>query len=126
MKRKKQYAGANNPLYHVTGQWPNNMHVNIMKPTRNPIGIYIREKAFEMQEFEYNENDIIYMFSDGITDQFGGGKGRKLTAKKFREIILNSKTNDMEAQKQFIDNELKIWKQDEDQVDDILVMGIKL
>ena len=69
---------------------------------------------------------MIYLFSDGYPDQFGGKKGKKFMVNQFRQLLLSIHKKPMEEQKRLLDKTLEDWKGAEDQVDDILVMGVKI
>ena len=72
------------------------------------------------------QGDSIYLFSDGYVDQFGGDLGKKFMTKKFRELLLSVQHLSMNEQKEYLLNTLIKWKGKHDQVDDILVIGIKI
>jgi len=72
------------------------------------------------------EGDTLYMFSDGYTDQFGGEKGKKLTSKRFKELLLEIKHLAMVDQAKHLENFIDTWKQKEEQLDDILVLGVRI
>lgn len=91
-----------------------------------PIGIYRKEHPFTNHEIDVRNGDIIYMFSDGYQDQFGGPEGRKFLAKNFRKLLLEVHELPLEQQRKEIDITIKNWMKDEEQVDDILVVGLKL
>jgi serine phosphatase RsbU (regulator of sigma subunit) len=116
-----KYSGANNPLYVIREN-------NLMeyKSTRNPIGIYINEKQFEIQQIKLEKDDKLYLFSDGFVDQFGGEKGAKLKSKKFKELLIQINNKSMDDQKIFLEKALNEWKGKYEQVDDILVLGLKI
>ena len=117
-----QYSGANNPIFAVI-----NGEFEEFKPVKNPIGIYLKEKEFENHLINISKGDIIYMFTDGICDQFGGDKGRKYRIGSFRKLINDIHKNDLETQKQIIQHEFETWKQfAEHQTDDVTVLGFKL
>ena len=78
---KLRFAGANNPMYLIR-----NGELTEYKPVKNPIGSYVFVRPFETAEADVQPGDWIYMFSDGYSDQFGG-ENRKLTYKKFRELL---------------------------------------
>ncbi len=118
---KAKYSGAYNPLYIVR-----NNEIIEYKATRNPIGIYLKEKHFETQSIQLEKDDSIYLFSDGFVDQFGGEKGGKFKSKRFKKILLENTNNSMTEQKQNFENTLTNWQGDFEQVDDILFMGIKI
>ena len=118
---KLQFSGANNPLYIVR-----NKELIVIKPTRNPIGIYLKEKPFKNEEFDMQKGDLLYMFSDGYADQFGGEKGMKLKSNNFKKLLLSVSENPISKQKQILDSEFEKWRGEHEQIDDVLVMGIKI
>lgn len=121
-----QFSGANNPLYRIYTNNDRQKELKVYKPTKNPIGLYLREKEFKETVFRYSENELLYLFSDGIIDQFGGEKGRKFMAKNFKNLLLKISHEDMKTQMKTINNTIANWRKGFEQVDDILVMGIKL
>ena len=72
------------------------------------------------------EGDTIYMFSDGYTDQFGGEKGKKFTSKRFKELLLEIRHLNMSDQAKHLEAFIDTWKQKEEQLDDILVLGVRI
>lgn len=135
------FAGANNPLYLCTNKInnisSNNKKIKIftgeknnylieIKPDRMPIGIYTHEHVFSCSNIKFNKNDTIYMFSDGYIDQFGGKKNQKFMSKNFKQLILNNSNFSLLKQKNILENTLKNWQGNNEQIDDILVVGIKL
>ena len=121
--REAQFAGANNPAYMVRqGQ------LIELKPVKNPIGIYFRQKPFEKIDFTISQEDIIYMFSDGYADQFNGKTGRKLTKKRFKEILLklNHDQIPLKDQGKVLKEIILDWRGDARQVDDIMVIGVRI
>jgi sigma-B regulation protein RsbU (phosphoserine phosphatase) len=113
-------AGANNSLVLISDG-----EVNVIKADRMPIGIYRKEHPFTNHEIQVKKGDILYMFSDGYPDQFGGPNGRKFLAKNFRNLLHEVHVAPIKEQRDLIDKRLKQWMQGEEQVDDILVVGIK-
>jgi len=107
-----------------------------IKPDRMPISISVRkEKDFSNNVIKILKGDALYMFSDGFADQFGGKDCRKYYSKYFKELLLRIQNNTMEMQKELIECALIDWmafpnlKNDGksyDQIDDILVIGIKI
>ncbi len=92
-----------------------------------PIGIHIKmDSDFTNHTINYNTGDSFYLFSDGYVDQFGGEKGRKLKSKNFQELILNINSKSMVEQKQVLGNFLTKWRGDLEQLDDIIVIGLRL
>ncbi len=83
-------------------------------------------KEFEQHEIDYNSNDIIYLCSDGFQDQLGGNQRKKFLTINFRALLQNIFLLSLERQKELLINAFKSWKGDNDQTDDILVIGLKL
>ncbi len=125
-KNELQYAGAYNSMYMISKR---NTEKEIIKISadRMPIGIHIKmDKEFTNHIIQYNKGDVIYMFSDGYMDQFGGDNGRKLKSKRFQELLLAVHEKPMAEQKEMLDQFLAKWKGEREQLDDILIIGIKL
>lgn len=120
--QKLEYAGANNPLYHIRGE-----ELTAIKADRMPIGYHRRANvSFQNHVIELEENDSVYLFSDGFIDQFGGEDGRKFLSKNFKKLILENIHHPMVDQKNILENKFESWKGERKQLDDILVMGFKL
>jgi serine phosphatase RsbU (regulator of sigma subunit) len=117
------FSGANNPLYYI-----HNGELEIIKGNRFPVGAYIDEELqeFTNHRFKYIEGDIIYLFSDGYADQFGGEYGKKYMSKNFKNLIMSIYSKPMQIQKEILEEEFVRWKGDEEQIDDVLVIGIRL
>lgn len=97
-----------------------------IKADKMPIGVYHREKdTFTNHIVQLFENDLLYMFSDGFVDQFGGDRGRKFMTKQFKELLLDIYNKPLDVQKQILEDTYENWKGKHAQVDDILVMGVK-
>ncbi len=134
------YSGANNSLYICTQNSNkylfNNKKIRITKnknkalidirADRMPVGIYSFEKSFSAKKFKYFENDIIYMFSDGYIDQFGGKNNEKFMTKRFKKFILNICNENLTEQKNALLKKFNAWKGNNMQIDDILVFAVKL
>lgn len=120
-KPKIQFAGANNPLYLIR-----NDEIIIHKGDRMPIGIHIFfEKPFTNVDFEIQKGDMIYMFSDGYADQFGGPKNKKFRYNQFQELLLKIHNEPLGKQNEILERTILTWKGKNDQVDDMLIMGIR-
>ena len=121
-KKQLQYAGAYNPLYIM-----HNGQLIQFKADRMPIGIYYKEKeSFTNHVFDLSPGDIIYLFSDGYIDQFGGNDGKKFLIKQFQNLIIEIHQNPLEVQKQIMTDRLQKWQGNLEQIDDILVIGFKI
>jgi len=121
---KLEFAGAINPLYLVD----ENKNLRIIRGDRFPIGVYDRaeEIKFTPHVIEYDPGTMIFMSSDGYADQFGGERGYKLKLKKFRDLLVGYSDLPSSEQKKKHEQFLEKWMGYNDQVDDILVIGIKL
>ncbi|MFA6400971.1 MAG: SpoIIE family protein phosphatase [Salinivirgaceae bacterium] len=121
-QKKLQYSGANRNLVRIR-----NNKLEIIKGDKMCIGKSIKEDVdFSFTELDYADNDIIYMFTDGFADQFGGPNNNKYLRRKLLNFLLGISHYSMDVQKQSIDSELNGWMKNADQTDDILVTGFKL
>ncbi len=118
-----EFAGAYNPLYLVR-----NGEMQVLKADKYAIGTYSEypERKYTNHKLKLEKGDILYIFSDGYPDQFGGPKGRKYMYKRFREYLLSISDQPLDKQKQLLVEENKRWQGKEVQVDDIIVIGIKI
>lgn len=118
-----KWAGANNPL------WKLNSGRGVMeeiKADKQPIGLSDDPKPFTSHEIKADKNDSLYLFTDGMPDQFGGPKGKKYKYKRLEEQLIKCSDKDPRMQKEFIQNDLKEWMRNNEQVDDILLIGITI
>lgn len=116
------YSGANNPLWII-----NNNELISLEPDKMPISIYRNvSDPFTLQSYRIQENDRIYMFTDGILDQFGGQDGKKLKSKRFIELLLKVQHLSMAEQKQYIQEFINDWQGHMEQVDDIFIIGFTI
>jgi ligand-binding sensor domain-containing protein/serine phosphatase RsbU (regulator of sigma subunit) len=98
-----------------------------IKGNRSSIGgESVSEKFFDDQEYYLKENDSIYLFSDGLSDQFGGPDGKKMKIARLKKLIEDVVTLPMDEQKAAISDFYTEWRGSYDQVDDILLMGVKV
>ncbi len=124
--RTLQFAGAQNPLYLIRDN-----NLTIIKGDKFTIGGVMRKKNIGVEKFTNKEvkiekGDLIYIFTDGYADQFGGEKQRKFMLSAFRKLLLTINRKSMGEQKQILQHEFVKWKGDSPQIDDILIVGIKL
>lgn len=121
-KNEVQFSGANNPLIYI-----NNNEINRIKGNKMPIGLSdYMEISFTTHTLPFQEGDVFYIFSDGYADQFGGEHGKKFLTKSFKELLLKIHTEPLNKQKIILDETIERWKGNHFQVDDILVIGIKI
>ncbi len=124
--RELQFSGAYNPIYIVREE-NNDKELIQLSADRQPIGIYTKETKFSTQKFQLQENDCVYSFTDGFADQFGGNSGfTKYKSKRFKELLLKVSSKSMIEQKEILDKEFYEWKGNTGQLDDILVIGVRV
>lgn len=117
-----QFAGAYNPLYMIRDG-----ELSVIKADRMPIGVHERDdRPFTNMEFSMHKGDIYYILSDGYIDQFGGEKGKKFMTKRFKGLLLEIYTKPMAEQKEILWNTILEWRGDIEQIDDIIIIGIKI
>lgn len=118
-----QYSGAYNPVYIVSDG-----ELKEIKADKFPIGVNPGglPDDYNNHEMQLKEGDCVYLFSDGYADQFGGPKGKKFMYKRLREKLLEVNNLPMPHQKEILLNTFNEWKGDEDQIDDVLLMGVRV
>lgn len=122
---KLKFAGAMNGGYIVR-----NGEIIQLEPTIHGVGGFVkrrkkREIDFEVTEMDLLKNDMIYLFSDGYMDQFGGNDGEKFNLTRFKNVLLSISEQSADDQKIALETVLKQWKGEHPQIDDILVMGVR-
>jgi len=128
-KMQLQYAGAYNPLflYRKNKNAENGREFIEIKADRMPVGISDRGKnLFKNNVLDIKKGDAIYMFSDGYADQFGGPENKKFKIKNFKTLLYNNFDKPMLVQEQILQDNLAEWQLHYEQIDDILVMGIRI
>ena len=91
-----------------------------------PIGIHRKTESFTNHTIEIENNALIYLFSDGYIDQFGGEKDRKFLGTNFRDMIFEIHNQTLQTQEQLIEEKFDAWKGSYYQIDDVLVLGAKI
>ncbi len=121
--KKMDFAGAFNSIYLIR-----NNAIQEFIPDKQPVGSFIEDniKPFTSQSFQLLENDVVYMFTDGYADQFGGPKGKKYKYKQLQHLLLSSYTKPFDEQNQIFKSAINDWKGSLEQVDDILLLGYKI
>ena len=132
------WAGANNPLYifrnptrddeGVKGQASPEKGIEIIKGDRQPIGHSEELHPFTNHEIQLQKGDQIYLFTDGFADQFGGPENKKFSYKRFRELLKDVATLPMKEQKEILAKTFVDWiaQGEDEQVDDVCVIGVRL
>jgi serine phosphatase RsbU (regulator of sigma subunit) len=117
-----QYSGAYNNLWLVRKN-----ELTEYPADRMPIGYYDdHNKRFSKHEISIRTGDLIYMFSDGYADQFGGPNTKKFKYAQFKELILKVHSKPMREQKKLLESRFLEWKGSNEQTDDVLVIGLKI
>lgn len=117
-----QWSGANNPLWIIrngSGQ------IDEIKPDKQPIGAHSDPNPFTAHTIELNKGDVIYIFTDGFQDQFGGARGKKFKASQLKQLLLDNQSLSMNDQKQLLSTTFQKWKRELEQVDDVCVIGVR-
>ncbi|MBN2669883.1 MAG: SpoIIE family protein phosphatase [Bacteroidales bacterium] len=122
-KRTIEFAGAMNPICMIR-----NESISLIRGNRFSIGSFGDDEnnKFEKYVINYEPGDTIYMFSDGYADQFGGPLGKKFKQKRFLHMLLNIHHLSMNKQKAELKENFIRWRDQIEQVDDVLVIGFKL
>lgn len=117
-----EFAGAHNPIFIIRGE-----AFFQLQPDKMAIGAFeYGEFNFSNHRFELKDGDMIYAFSDGYADQFGGPKNKKFMKKRLRELLIEiSAMPDLNQQKSVLRERFFEWKMSNDQVDDILIIGVR-
>jgi serine phosphatase RsbU (regulator of sigma subunit) len=123
-----EFAGANNPLYMI--------REDVLKETkadRMPIAYYQESEKFSKHKIELHKGDTFYLFSDGYADQFGGPRGKKFMYKSFKNLLAENRDMSMKEIHKLLEDKFEAWVAPDgpngmryEQVDDILVIGVRI
>ncbi len=118
-----QYAGAYNSLYYVTDGV-----LHEVKSDKFPIGVNIDGKVdnYTNHTFQLKKGDCVYLFSDGYADQFGGPKGKKYKYNQLKELLQKNYLLPVEEQKEALAKSFDSWKGQLEQVDDVVIIGVRI
>ncbi|MCW3104713.1 MAG: Response regulator containing a CheY-like receiver domain and a domain protein [Bacteroidetes bacterium] len=120
--RQLLFSAANNPLWICRDKT-----IIEYKADKYPVGKHIREdEPFRLQEVTLLVGDIVYTFTDGYADQFGGPAGKKFKVKQLKELLLSIAHLPMNEQKDVVSKTLRKWKKGIEQIDDVLVAGVRI
>jgi serine phosphatase RsbU (regulator of sigma subunit)/Flp pilus assembly protein TadD len=128
------YSGAHNPLWVIreakeetSNLVAGGFELIETKADKQPVGAYTEQLTpFTVKEFQLQNGDTIYTFSDGYADQFGGEKGKKLKSANFKKLLLSLQTKKMHQQKLIIDETFEDWRGNLEQIDDVCVIGVRI
>lgn len=119
---KLEFSGANNNLIIIRDS-----NMVELKGDKMPIGIHNRaNEAFTAKQFDLQKGDMLYAFSDGYPDQFGGLQNKKFMIKSFKRLLMNVHKKPLKEQKNILESTINEWMIDTNQIDDIIVMGIRV
>ncbi|MCK5170796.1 MAG: SpoIIE family protein phosphatase, partial [Bacteroidales bacterium] len=118
-----EYAGGYNPLIMIR-----NGELEEIKADRFPIGMSSAHEAkkFTNQEIKVEKGDAFYIFSDGYADQFGGEDNKKFKTGKLKNLLVSIQNKSMEEQKTILNQTLEEWRGEYEQIDDILLIGVRI
>ena len=130
------WAGANNPLWLIRNTNIEKQYEDIaekveeIKPDKMPVAIHVKMCDFTNHEIQLETGDRLYLFSDGLPDQFGGEKGKKFLYKHFKKLLAETTSFSMKEQGELIEKEFENWLDWQgnkyEQIDDVTVLGIKI
>ena len=120
---KLQYAGAYNSLYYIKGK-----ELTEIKSDKIPIGVNVKGivDQYTNHTVQLEKGNMVYLFSDGYVDQFWDPQGRKYMSKRFRQQLLDIQHLSMDEQKEHLKKTIEEWQGKLEQVDDILVIGVRV
>ena len=123
MKKKTlEFSGAHNSLIHIREG-----ELKTYRGDHQPVGLLLGDKKpFTKQKVKLKKDDMLYIYSDGYQDQFGGERGKKYMAAKFKKQLLRISSKDEKEQLKLLSNEFSTWIQDYEQIDDVCVMGVRI
>jgi serine phosphatase RsbU (regulator of sigma subunit) len=117
-----EFSGAQNPAYIMRSG-----ELIELEGDAFSIGSYVNgEREFTHKNFTLQSGDCIYVFSDGYADQFGGPQGKKFMRKQFRQMLVEIASLDMANQREEITRRFDQWKGEGEQLDDVLVIGVRV
>lgn len=118
-----EFAGANNPAYIFKGG-----NFEALQADKFPVGAFVEEhlQSFTTKKMQLQKGDVIYLFSDGYADQFGGPNGKKFKYKQLKDLLGSICPMPVLEQRRILDEKMTEWRGSLEQVDDILVVGIRV
>ncbi len=116
-----QWSGAYNSLWYIQ-----NGIMHEVDADKQPIGKKEKPAPFNTHKLNLQKGDILYLLTDGYADQFGGPQGKKFKYKQLHDLLLTNANASMEKQKNILETSLEGWKGNLEQVDDVLVIGIRV
>lgn len=121
--KQLEFAAANNPLWILKN---GASEIEEYKPDKQPVGFHSIYKPFSLQSAKLEKGDIVYSFTDGFADQFGGPKGKKFKYRQLEDLLLANSHRSMAQQKNILEKAMADWQGDLEQIDDVLVIGVRI
>ena len=123
MKNKiVEFSGAHNSLIHISGE-----ELKTYRGDHQPVGLLLGDKKpFTKHKVKLKKDDMLYIYSDGYQDQFGGEKGKKYMAAKFKKQLSKMSKETEDEQLEMLGQEFSSWINDYEQIDDVCVMGVRI
>jgi serine phosphatase RsbU (regulator of sigma subunit)/Tfp pilus assembly protein PilF len=118
---KLSYSAANNPPLIISGN-----EIKYLPCDKMPVGKGEKEDLFRTFDIKANKGDVLYLFTDGFPDQFGGPKGKKFKYKKLEQLLVQISSLPLQQQSSKLEKAFNEWKGDLEQIDDVCIIGIKL
>jgi len=120
-EKELEFAGAFRPFYLIREN-----KIEEIKGDRFSVGMLedsMGKEDISKRRIKLRDDDMIYLFTDGYADQFGGPEGKKYKYRRFRHLLLTIHKLPLEQQKQYLNQSIEDWKDDQEQIDDILIVG---
>jgi serine phosphatase RsbU (regulator of sigma subunit) len=115
------WAGANNPLWYISGG-----ELKEIVADKQPVGKSDHYKPFTTHRVPLQKGDILYLFTDGYADQFGGPKGKKFKYKQLNEVLFAASTKSPSEQHEILNTTFEDWRGRHEQIDDVCIIGIRI
>ena len=120
------FAGAYNPFWIIKNDKFESKKLTVYKGDRQPIGVFLKEDSFTNHTIRLEKGDVFYIFTDGFHSQFGGEQEKKFKIRRFQNLLLRHSGKPLSEQTQILEQEFDLWRGKCEQVDDVLVIGVKI
>tara|TARA_B100001093_G_scaffold518058_1_gene601615 strand:+ start:978 stop:2996 length:2019 start_codon:yes stop_codon:yes gene_type:complete len=123
MKKKTvEFSGAHNSLVHISGD-----ELSTYRGDHQPVGLLLGDKKpFTKHKVKLNKDDMLYIYTDGYQDQFGGEKGKKYKGANFKKMLLKISRETEPKQLSLLEKDFVSWINNYEQIDDVCVMGVRI
>ena len=120
-------ALAHNPIWIARTSADSTVELIEVKGDRFPIGKHDRDhEPFTLHTISLQKGDVVYILTDGFVDQFGGASGKKFKYKQLKELLLLVSKEPMQIQREMFNTVFENWRGDQEQVDDVTVVGVRI